>query len=43
MNEVNFIPEFVRNRVDFNVNLANEIHQKDRVGTYGSVLIGTTN
>lgn len=39
--EVNFLPDFVTEKVIFNRELATEYHSQDRVGTYGSVYIGT--
>jgi S-adenosylmethionine-diacylglycerol 3-amino-3-carboxypropyl transferase len=38
--EVNFLPEFVTNRVRFDRETAAKYHEQDRVGTYGSVYIG---
>lgn len=37
---VDFFPEFVRERVVFEKEKTSEWHQKDRVGTYGSVYLG---
>lgn len=38
---VDFFPQFVKERVDFDHPLIKEQHAKDRVGTYGSVYCGT--
>jgi S-adenosylmethionine-diacylglycerol 3-amino-3-carboxypropyl transferase len=38
---VDFIPDFVFQKVHFDHNLAKNTQQKDRVGTYASTLIGT--
>lgn len=38
--EVDFFPDFVRERVVFEKEKTAEWHQKDRVGTYGSVYLG---
>ena len=38
--EVDFFPDFVRERVVFDKEKTTEWHQKDRVGTYGSVYLG---
>lgn len=39
--EINFLPDFVTERVKFDRRTANGHHLQDRVGTYGSVCIGT--
>jgi S-adenosylmethionine-diacylglycerol 3-amino-3-carboxypropyl transferase len=39
-NEVNFFPDFVHDRVQFEKEKTSELHRKDRVGTYGSVYLG---
>ena len=38
--EVDFFPDFVRERVVFDKEKTTEWHKKDRVGTYGSVYLG---
>lgn len=37
---VNFFPDFVMKAVEWETQLANETHTRDRVGTYGSVYLG---
>lgn len=39
--EISFLPPFVRERVTFDPDAAAVFHTLDRVGTYGSVYIGT--
>lgn len=39
--EVDFFPDFVKERIMFNQELSDEWHKKDRVGTYASVYVGT--
>lgn len=41
--EVDFIPDFVYQKVKFDIPKAAETHQYDRVGTYASVLLGEVN
>jgi S-adenosylmethionine-diacylglycerol 3-amino-3-carboxypropyl transferase len=41
--EVDFLPSFVTERVTFDREKAAQWHPRDRVGTYGSVYIGTVN
>ncbi|MEQ1744223.1 MAG: BtaA family protein [Saprospiraceae bacterium] len=38
--ELNFVPDFVKERVQFDVEKAKQAHQQDRVGTYASTWIG---
>lgn len=38
--EVDFFPDFVLERIDFQKELTDEIHKKDRVGTYASTYLG---
>jgi S-adenosylmethionine-diacylglycerol 3-amino-3-carboxypropyl transferase len=38
--ELDFLPEFVRERVQFDRDAATRMHQQDRVGTYASTWIG---
>ncbi len=38
--EINFFPEFVKERVRFDIEKGKHYHQMDRVGTYGSTYIG---
>lgn len=33
--EINFFPDFIKDKVDFKQELTDKLHQKDRVGTYG--------
>jgi S-adenosylmethionine-diacylglycerol 3-amino-3-carboxypropyl transferase len=40
---IDFLPNFVHERITFDHESAQRTHQKDRVGTYGSVMIGTVN
>ncbi len=40
---IDFLPQFVHERVTFDQESAARSHQKDRVGTYGAVMIGTVN
>lgn len=41
--EAHFLPAFVHERVEFQTELTQNLHQKDRVGTYGSTHIGIVN
>ncbi|MDX2301606.1 MAG: BtaA family protein [Microscillaceae bacterium] len=38
---IEFLPEFALNQIEFEQELSTVLHQKDRVGTYGSVYHGT--
>jgi S-adenosylmethionine-diacylglycerol 3-amino-3-carboxypropyl transferase len=38
--EIDFLPDFVKSQLDFYPMLTDELHQKDRVGTYGSTYFG---
>lgn len=38
--EIEFFPDFVKERVAFDKKIAEEVHQLDRVGTYASVYLG---
>lgn len=38
--ELDFLPSFVRESVTFDVNAAEQVHARDRVGTYASTWIG---
>ena len=40
---VDFIPDFVHQKVSFDPAKANATQQNDRVGTYASVLLGAVN
>ncbi len=37
---IDFFPDFVRAKVDFDYELSNRLHKEDRVGTYASVYLG---
>ncbi|SNR16842.1 DUF3419 family protein [Tenacibaculum jejuense] len=38
--EIDFFPDFVKDRVDFDKELSDQLHKEDRVGTYASVYLG---
>ncbi|WP_299679833.1 DUF3419 family protein [uncultured Tenacibaculum sp.] len=38
--EIDFFPDFVKDRVDFDKELSGQLHREDRVGTYASVYLG---
>ncbi|TCI93188.1 DUF3419 family protein [Tenacibaculum sp. M341] len=41
--EIDFFPDFVKNKVSFDKELSDRMHTKDRVGTYASVYLGIVN
>lgn len=38
--EIDFFPDFVKDKVDFDKELSDQLHKEDRVGTYASVYLG---
>ncbi|WP_299835816.1 BtaA family protein [uncultured Tenacibaculum sp.] len=37
---IDFFPDFIKDKIDFDYELSNRLHKEDRVGTYASVYLG---